>query len=127
MKRLRVLMASAEDLVEPIFRKTIEDGGHHLEILNPCNREMEFIAEAKAGGYDVVIVTNLGLPLDYSLGFIAPLRQACSAKVIVMSGVEDRRKSSPRNSGAPFYKLPISAKQILDAVEEAAGIREFSR
>ena len=34
MRRLRVLMASAEELVEPIFRNAIEEGGLHLATLN---------------------------------------------------------------------------------------------
>ncbi len=126
MKNLRVLMASADLPVETIFRKTIEDGGHRLTICNPRKKEEEFLAEAKSGGYDVVVLMNLGLPINYSLGLIAPLRLVCSAKVIVMSWVTDRRKGSPRRGGVPFYLLPISAKQILDAVEEAAGMLELS-
>lgn len=51
MKQLRVLMASAEELVEPIFRKAIEEGSHHLTILNPYEKKGEFLAEAKSGGY----------------------------------------------------------------------------
>jgi len=69
-----------------------------------------------------VIVTNLGLPLDFSLGLIAPLRGSCSAKVIVMSGVagqEDRDRAFKEGAVA-FHQLPISAKQILEAVEAAA-------
>jgi hypothetical protein len=120
-------MASWEEVAEPFFRKAIEDGGHHLTICNPRKQEEEFLAEAKSGGYDVVILMNLGLPINYSLGIIAPLRLVCSANVIVMSWAADRRKGSPRSGGAPFYQLPISANQILDAVEEAAGMLELSR
>jgi len=57
---MRVLMGSAEELVGSIFRKTIEEGGHLLTILNPYEKEQEFLAEARAGGYDVVIIINLG-------------------------------------------------------------------
>jgi len=81
-----------------------------------------FLEEARTGGDDVVIVTNLGLPLDYSLGLIALLRQACSAKVIVMSGVADQedRERAFREGAVAFYSLPISGEQILEAVEEEA-------
>jgi len=58
----------------------IEGGGHHLTIFNPWKRKQGFIEEAKSGEYDVVILTNLGLPLDFSLGLIAPLRQVCVAR-----------------------------------------------
>ena len=127
MRQLRVLMASAEELVEPIFRKAIEEGSHHLTILNPYKKKGEFLAEAKSGGYDVIVLTNLGPPLDYSMGLIALLRMACNARVIVMSGVADRRKGSHRIGGVPFYLFPMSGKQILKAVEKAAGTLELSR
>lgn len=64
---LRVLMAAWDELFEQLLREVIEGGGHHLTILNPWKKEHEFIEEAKSGKYDVVIVTNLGLPLGYSL------------------------------------------------------------
>ena len=124
MKNLRVLMVSADLPVEPIFKKAIEDGGHRLTICNPRTKEEEFLAEAESGGYDVAVLMNLGLPINYSLGLIAPLRLVCSAQVIVMSLTADRRKGSPRRGSVPFYLLPISAKHILDAVEEAAGMQE---
>ncbi len=62
MKQLRVLMASAEELMKPIFRR--------------------------------------------ALGLISLLRLACNARVIVMSGVADRRKGSPRKIRIPFYDVP---------------------
>ena len=127
MKRLHVLVASWDDVIEPFFREAIEGGGHHITIFKPWQKEAEFIAEAKSGWYDVIVLTNLRFPLDYSLGFIAPLRQACSAKVIVMSVPPDRRKGSPRNGGVSFYHLPMMPKQIQDAVEEAAGMLELSQ
>lgn len=127
MKQLRVLMASAEELVEPSFRKAIEEGSHQLTILNPYEKKGEFLAEAKSGGYDVIVLTNLGSPLDYSMGLISLLRLACNARVIVMSAVADRRKGPPRKGGVPFYLFPLSRKQILKAVEKAAGMSELSR
>lgn len=127
MKQLRVLMASAEELVRPAFRKAIEGGSHHLTILNPYGKKGEFLAEAKSGGYDVIVLTNLGTPLDYSMGLISLLRLACNARVIVMSGAADRRKGPPRKGGVPFYLFPMSGKQILKAVEKAAGMSESSR
>lgn len=121
-KPLRVLMASSDELAEGLLRETIEGGGHRLTILNPWEGRQAFLDAAPAGVYDVVIMTNLGLPLDYSLGIIAPLRQSCSAKVIVMSGVADQedRERAFREGACAFYHLPISAKQIIEAVEEAA-------
>jgi len=122
MKPLRVLMASWEEVIEPLFREVIEGGGHHLTISHPWNRKQEFIDEAKAGEYDVVIVTNLGLPLDYSLGLIAPLRESCSAKVIVMSGAagqEDREMASKAGACA-FHQMPMPVDKLLEAVEAAA-------
>ena len=70
----------------------------------------------------MVIVTNLGLPLDYSLGLIAPLRQSCSTKVIVMSGVADQedRERAIREGAVAFYKVPIPVDKLLEAVEAAA-------
>jgi DNA-binding NarL/FixJ family response regulator len=88
-KPLRVLMAAWDELFEQLFRQVIEGGGHHVAILNPWKKEQAFLDEARTGGYDVVILTNT-LPLDFSLGLIAPLRQVCSAAVIVMSGVVDQ-------------------------------------
>lgn len=127
MKPLRVLMASAEEHVKPVVRKAIEEGSHHLTILNPYEKKGEFLAEAKSGGYDVIVLTNFGPPLDFSLGLIPLLRLACNARVIVMSGVADRRKGSPRKGGVPFYPLPMSGKRILKAVEKAAGMADLSR
>jgi FixJ family two-component response regulator len=122
VKPLRVLMASSDELAEGLFREVIEGGGHRLTILNPWKKEQEFIEEARTGGYDVVIVTNVCLPLDYSLGLIAPLRQSCSAKVIVMSGVADQedRERAIREGAVAFYALPIPGEQIREAVEAAA-------
>src|SRR5512141_1651122 len=45
MKQLRVLMASAEELAEPIFREGIEEGSHELTILNPYEKKGKFLAE----------------------------------------------------------------------------------
>jgi DNA-binding NtrC family response regulator len=124
MKRIRVLMASFEGAVEQLFLDTIEGAGHHLTIFDPRQKEMEFLEEARSGGYDVVILTNLGLSLDYSLGFIAPLRQSCSAEVIVMSGYGGiaARHKAYKNGVAAFYLLPLSPERILEAVESAAGV-----
>lgn len=122
MKPRRVLTASSDELAEQLFRNVIEGGGHRLTISQPWKRKEEFIEEAKSGEYDVVIVTNLGLPLDYSLGLVAPLRQFYSAKVIVMSGAADQeyRERAIRQGVVAFYKLPISGEQILKSVEAAA-------
>ena len=122
-KPLRVLMASSDELFEQVIREVIEGGGHRLSILNPWKGEQEFLDEARTGEYDVVVLTNVGLPLDYSLGLIAPLRQSCSAKVIVMSGAADQedRERAIREGAVAFYKLPIvTVDKIRDAVEEAA-------
>ena len=122
MKRLRILMASWEEVVEPLFREAIKDGGHYLAIINPWKREIGFLAEAKTGAYDVVIVTNLCLPLGYSLRLIAPLRRTCSARVIVMSGAADQedREMAIREGACAFYQLPILVDMIREAVEAAA-------
>jgi len=122
VKPLRVLMASWEEVAEPIFRAVIEEGGHQLTIMSPWRREVEFLEEAKTGQYDVILLTNLGLPLDCSLGLIAPLHQSCSAKVIVMSGAahQEARERAIREGAVAFHQLPISGEQILEAVEAAA-------
>ena len=122
-KYLRVVMASSDELAEELFRQVIEGGGHHLTIINPWPSAKGFLDEARTGGYDVVIVTNVCLPLDYSMGLIAPLRQSCSAKVIVMSGVADQedRERAIREGAVAFYKLPIvPVDKIREAVEAAA-------
>ena len=122
VKPLRVLMASWEEVAEPIFRAVIEEGGHQLTIMSPWRREVEFLEEAKTGQYDVILLTNLGLPLDCSLGLIAPLHQSCSAKVIVMSGAagqEDREMASKAGACA-FHQMPMPVDKLLEAVEAAA-------
>lgn len=129
-KPLRVLMGSADELFEQLFREVIEGGGHHLTILNPWGGKQAFLDEARTGGYDVVVLTNVCIPLDYSLGLIAPLRQPGSAKVVVMSGVADQedRERAFREDDVAFYKLPIvTDEQILEAVEAATGTVESSR
>ena len=123
MKPLRVLMASSDELFEQVIREVIEGGGHRLSILDPWKGRQAFLDEAKVGRYDVAILTNVCLPLDYSIGLIAPLRQSCSAKVIVMSGAADQedRERAIREGAVAFYKLPIvTVDKIRDAVEEAA-------
>ena len=122
MKPLRVLMAAWDELFEQLLREVIERGGHHLTILNPWKKEQAFLDEAKSGGYDVVILTNT-IPLDFSLRLIAPLRGACSTKVIVMSWGADEicREAALRAGADAFYALPISGEQILEAVEAATG------
>jgi len=120
---LRVLMAASDELFEQLFREVIEDGGHHLTIFNPLPNAKAFLDEARTGRYDVAVVTNVCLPLDYSIGLIAPLRQSCSAKVIVMSGAaDDKSREAARRGGAiAFHKLPLSSGiQILAAIEAAA-------
>jgi DNA-binding NtrC family response regulator len=123
MKPLRVLMAAWDEYFEQLLREVIEGGGHRLTIFNPWKRKQDFIEEAKSGEYDVVIVTNVCIPLDYSLGLIAPLRQSCSAKVIVMSGAADQgdRERAIREGAVAFYKLPMPVEQILAAVEATVG------
>ena len=61
------------------------------------------------------------------MGLISPLRRICSANVIVISGKADRRKGFTRTKIVPFYRFPMSEKQILEAVEEAVGLLESSR
>jgi DNA-binding NarL/FixJ family response regulator len=122
MKRLRVLMASWEEVAEPIIRGAIEEGGHQLTIMSPWRRELEFLEEAKTGQYDVILLTNLGLPWDFVRRLIAPCSQAGNAKVIVMSGFidEEIRTGASREGAVGFYPLPLHPKQILGAVEAAA-------
>ena len=121
-KPLRVLMASSDELAEGLFRQTIEGGGHRLTILNPWKGEQAFLDEARMGGYDVVIVTNLGLPLDYSMGLIASLLQAGNSKVIVMSAVayQEDIDRAIREGAVAFYQVPIPVDKIREAVEKAA-------
>lgn len=122
-KPLRVLMAMSDDLAEGLFREVIAGAGHHLTVLSPWEGKQGFLDEARTGGYDVVVLTNVCLPLDFSLGLIAPLRQSCSAKVVVMSGAanQEDRERAIREGAVAFYKLPISSgEQILEAVESAA-------
>lgn len=121
-KRLNVLMAAWDELFEQLLRDVIEGEGHRLTILNPWEGKQAFLDEARTGGYDVVIVTNVCIPLEYSLGLIAPLRQSCSAKVIVMSGAADQedREWAIREGAVAFYKLPIPGEKIREAVEAAA-------
>ncbi len=124
MKPLRVLMASeVEDIAGMMFHAVIEGGGHHLTIINPWQREKEFLEEARCGVYDVVILTNIGFSLGYVNWLIASVCQAGSAKVIVMSGFvgDDARRMALQEGAVAFYHLPSSAKQILEAVEAAAG------
>ena len=120
---LRVLMASSDELFEQLLREVIESGGHHLAIINPWPNEEAFLDKARTGMHDVVILTNVGLPLDFSLGLIAPLRGSCSAKGIVMSGAADQedRERAIREGAVAFYKLPIvPVDKIREAVEAAA-------
>lgn len=121
MKRLRVLMASWEEVAEPIIRGAIEEGHHQLTIMCPWRREVEFLEEAKTGRYDVILLTNLGLPWDFVRRLIAPCSQAGNAKVIVMSGYidEDIRTGATREGAVGYYPLPLNPKQILGAVEAA--------
>ena len=122
MKPLRVLMASWEENAEEIFRPAIEKGGHLLTIMNPWGREVEFLEEAKTGRYDVILLTNLGLPWDFVRRLIAPCSQAGNAKVIVVSGFidEDIRTGASREGAVGYYPLPLQIAQILGAVEAAA-------
>lgn len=122
-KPLRVLRASSDELAEGLFREVIEGGGHHLTILNPWEGKHAFLDEARTGEYDVVIVTNLGLPLAYSMRLILPLRQSCSAKVIVMSGVSDQkeREVAFREGACAIYQLPIPGDKFREAIEAAGG------
>ncbi len=122
IKSRRVLMASSDDVVNGLFREVIEGGGHHLTIIDPWFDAGPLLEQARTSRYDLVIVTNLGIPLGYSLGLIAPLRQACSAKVIVMSGAwepEDYRTAMTEGASA-CYTLPIPAEQLRAVVEAAA-------
>ena len=123
MKSLRVLMASEiEEFAGKLFNEVIKGGGHHLTIFNPWQKEKEFLEEARGGGYDVVILTNIGLSWGYVKELIAPVCHAGRAKVIVMSGFvgDDARKTALHEGAVAFYHLPFSAKQILEAVEAAA-------
>lgn len=120
-KPLRVLMASSDELFEQIFRQVIEGGDHHLTILNPWPSAAAFLDAARMGGYDVIVLTNLGLPWEYVRGLIAPVCQAGSAKVVVMSGVADQedRERAIREGAVAFYQLPMPVDKLLEAVEEA--------
>lgn len=122
MKRLQVLMASWEEVAEPIILEAIENGGHQLTIMSPWRREAEFLEEAKTGQYDVILLTNLGLPWDFVRRLIAPCSQAGNAKVIVMSGFidEDIRTGASREGAVGYYPLPLHPMQILGAVEAAS-------
>ena len=122
MKYLRVLMASWEEVAEPIIREAIEKGGHQLTIMNPWRREVEFLEEAKTDRYDVILLTNLGLPWEFVRRLIAPCSQAGNAKVIVVSGFidEDIRTGASREGAVGYYPLPLQAGQIPGAVEAAA-------
>lgn len=77
--------------------------------------------EAKTGRYDVILLTNLGLPWDYVRGLIAPC-QTGGAKVVVMSGVADEecREAALREGACAFYNLPIPVDKIRETVEAAA-------
>ena len=121
MKCINVLMASWEDVAEPLFRGVIEEGGHQLTIMNPWGREQEFLEEANTGQYDVILLTNLGLPWNFVRGLIAPCSQS-SVKVIVMSGFidEDIRMIASKEGAVGYYPLPLQADQILAALEAAA-------
>jgi hypothetical protein len=122
MKRLQVLMASWEEVAEPIILEAIENGGHQLTIMSPWRREAEFLEEAKTGQYDVILLTNLGLPWDFVRRLIVPCSQAGNAKVIVMSGFidEDIRTGASREGAVGYYPLPLHPMQILGAVEAAS-------
>ena len=122
MRSLNVLMASWEDLAEEIFRQTIEGGGHRLTIINPWNGEIEFLEEARTGGYDVILLTNLGLPWCFVRGLIAPCSRARDANVIVVSGHidEDMRMGASREGAVGYYPLPLQPGQLLGAVEATA-------
>lgn len=122
MRHLRVLMASWEEVAEPIIRGAIEEGGHHLTIMNPWRRKVEFLDEANTGQYDVILLTNLCLPWDFVRGLIVPCSQIGNAKVIVMSGYidEDIRTGASKEGAVGYYPLPLHPKQILGAVEAAA-------
>lgn len=114
VKPLRVLMASSDELAEQLFREVIEGGDHYVTIFDPSPSAAAFLDEARMGRYGMVIVTNLGLPLNYSIGLIAPLRQSCSAKVIVMSGVADQedREMAFREGAIGFYQLPMPLERF---------------
>jgi DNA-binding NarL/FixJ family response regulator len=116
-------MATGDDLPEELFRPVIEGGGHRLAVINPWPGAEAFLGAA--GGHDVILLTNLGLPWDYVRGLIAPACRAGNAKVIVMSGVADQedRERAIREGAVAFYALPISGERILEAVESAAGGR----
>lgn len=123
MTRLNVLIAAWDDVAEPIFREAITGGGHRVTIINPLPREQVFLDEAKAGEYDVILLTNIGLPLDLIRGMIAPASKAGIARVIVMSGVADQesREAALREGAVAFYALPIPVDQICEALEAASG------
>ncbi len=116
-----VLMASSDDAVNGLFREAIEGGGHHLTVVDPWFDAHPLLEQARTGRYDLVIVTNLGAPMGYSLGLIAPLRQACKAKVIVMSGAwePDDYRTAMMEGASACYTLPIPAKQLRAVVEAA--------
>ncbi len=121
VKSRRVLMASSDDVVNGLFREVIEGGGHRLTIVDPWFDAGPFLEQARTSRYDLVIVTNLGIPLGYSLGLIAPLRQACSANVIVMSGAwePDDYRIAMMEGASACYALPIPADQLRAVVEAA--------
>ncbi len=123
-KSRRVLMASSDEVVNAIFRKVIEGGGHHLTVIDSWSDAGPLLEQARTSQYDLVIVTNLGAPLGYSLGLIASLRQACKAKVIVMSGAwePDDYRMAMKEGASACYALPISIEQLRKAVEATARV-----
>ena len=123
MKPLTVLIASGEEVVNQLFCEVIEGkGGHRLTIMDPWSREAEFLEEARTGKYDVIMLTNLGLPWNFVRGLIAPCSQVGKVNVIVVSGYidEDIRTGASREGAVGYYPLPLRTEQILGAVEAAA-------
>lgn len=122
MRPLRVLMAIWDKNAEEFFRQGFKESGHSLTFMNPWRREEEFIKEVKRGEYDVILLTNLGLPGDLAVRLIAPCRQADDANVIVMSTYIDEniRAGALREGAVGYYPLPLPYKDILGALEAAA-------
>ncbi len=65
VKFLRVSMTSSDEFTEGLFREVNEGGSHNFPVMNPWEKEQEFIEEARAGAYEVILLTNIGLPWHF--------------------------------------------------------------
>ncbi len=116
---MRVLVVEDDTEVADYIRKALVESGHTVDVANDGEAGL---SQARASGYDVLIVDRMLPKLD-GLALIATLREAGSKTPVLilsaLSAVDDRVKGL-KTGGDDYLPKPFAFSELLARIEALA-------